>query len=219
MSDMASTELYLRGLEYLEQFQQSPEPWLKEIKRVGIARKVPIIDDDMGRFLKMLCALKRPDSILEIGCGISYATHWMLLGNPNARITGLDYNQDRLTMCADFLKTSGFLNNVILQRTWAKDFFESQHSAFDLIFQDSTKKEYAGMLENCYQSLKPEGLLVVDNIFYNGKVLGLDEDQEKKYKKAVQALELFSQQISVHNGFDCHFFAISDGVLVAQRKS
>ncbi len=216
---MASTDFYLRGLDYLEQFQRPLDPWLKEIKRVGIARKVPIIDDDMGRFLKMLCALKRPATILEIGCGISYATHWMLLGNPNARITGLDYNQDRLDMCADFLKMSGFSDNITLCRTWAKDYFQTQRSTFDLIFQDSTKKEYAGMLENCYQSLKPEGLLIVDNIFYNGKVLGLAEDQEKKYKKAVQALELFSQQVSEHKGFDCHFFAISDGVLVAQRKS
>lgn len=216
---MASTDFYLRGLEYLEQFQKEPYSWLKEIKRVGIARKVPIIDDDMGRFLKMLCALNKPASILEIGCGISYATHWMLLGHPNARITGLDYNQDRLDICADFLKTSGFSGNVTLKRTWAKDFFQTQTSTFDLIFQDSTKKEYAGMLENCYQSLKPGGLLIVDNIFYNGKVMGLADDQEKKYRKAVEALELFNQQISNHEGFDCHFFAISDGVLVAQRKS
>jgi predicted O-methyltransferase YrrM len=49
--------------------------------------------------------------------------------------------------------------------------------------------------------------------------MGLTEDQEKKYGKAVKALESFNRQIADHSGFDCHFFAISDGVLIAQRKS
>ncbi len=216
---MALSDFYLRGFEYLEQFQQPVEEWLKEIKQTGIKRKVPIIDDDMGRFLRMLCSLIKPASILEIGCGISYATHWMLLGNPQAKITGLDYNQDRLDLCSEFLEKSGFKSNVVLKRTWAKDFFVTEKSTFDLVFQDSTKKEYAGMLENCYQCLNPGGLLVVDNIFYNGKVMGLAEDQEKKYGKAVQALKFFNRQIADHPGFECHFFAISDGVLIAQRKS
>ena len=196
----------------------SSPTWLDEIRMKGTKRKVPIIDDDMGCFLRLLCSLYKPSKILEIGCGISYATHWMLLGSPDSRIIGLDYNADRLQMCREFLETSGFSQQVILKRMWADDFFDSNDDTFDLILQDSTKKEYAGMIDNCYQRLKVGGLLIVDNIFFNGKVFGLEPDQEKKYLKGVTALQQFNQQISRHPGFECHFFAISDGVLVAQRK-
>jgi predicted O-methyltransferase YrrM len=111
------SDLYVRGLEYLEQFQLPVDQWLREIKQEGLAAKVPIVDDDMGRFLRLICALVKPRSILEIGCGISYATHWMLLGFPEAKITALDYNIDRLDLCRKFLKKSGFSNRVELIRT------------------------------------------------------------------------------------------------------
>jgi predicted O-methyltransferase YrrM len=213
-----ASEFYLHGLEYLEQFQRPIDPWMKEIREEGIRTKVPIIDDDMGRFLGMICSLLKPSAILEIGCGISYATHWMLMGSPETQITGLDNNRDRLDRCEIYLQKSGNLNRVALHRIWAEDFFQSNKQRFDLIFQDSTKKEYAGMIENCYQSLNPDGLLIADNIFYNKKVFGLASDQTGKYQKAVMALEEFNRQMVNHKGFECHFLAISDGVLIAKRK-
>ncbi|MBU2509893.1 methyltransferase domain-containing protein [bacterium] len=211
-------DFYQKGLAYLDQFQMEMPDWLEEIKTTGLNYKVPIIDDDMGRFLRIICSLKKPGKILEIGCGISYATHWMLLGSPESEITGLDYNADRLKFCRNFLKKSGFSKKVSLERIWANDFFEKNDTTFDLILQDSTKKDYAGMIESCYQCLNTNGLLIVDNIFFNQKVFGLLPEQEKKYKKAVLALEQFNQEISQHPGFSCHFLAISDGVLIAQRK-
>lgn len=216
---MSSSNIYLRGLEYLESFQLPKPVWLDEIKQLGINYKVPIVDDDMGRFLRLICALKQPKSILEIGCGISYATHWMLLGSPKTKVIGLDYNQQRLDFCTDFLKKSGFIGNVILKRQWAKDFFLENNEKFDIIFQDSTKKDYGDMIDDCYQRLKPDGLLIVDNLFFNGKVFGLSADQIKKYEKGVSALKSFNKTISIHPGFECHFLAISDGVLIAQRKA
>lgn len=210
-------DLYKTGLNYLEPFQEPLPEWMSNIKKEGIARKVPIVDDDMGRFLRVLCMIKKPKRILEIGCGISYATHWMLLGNNKSKIVALDYNQDRLDMCEKHLNVSGFVDNVCLKRQWAERYFEENEGTFDLIFQDSTKKDYAGMIENCYQCLNEDGLLVVDNIFYNKKIFGLSPEQEKKYRNGVNSLKSFNKKISNHSGFECHFFSISDGVLVAKR--
>lgn len=212
------TDNYLKGLDYLEPFQVTLPPWMDEIKTEGLKRKVPIVDDDMGRFLRILCMVKKPKDILEIGCGISYATHWMLLGNDESNIIALDYNQERLDICEKYLKKSGFSGKVQLKRQWALDFFASEKLSFDLIFQDSTKKDYAGMIENCYQCLNKEGLLIVDNIFFNKKVFGLSKDQEKKYKNGVESLKQFTEKVAAHPGLECHFFSISDGVLVAKRK-
>ena len=220
MSQIESVDIdYQKRINFLEPFQSDIPDWLREIKEVGIKRKVPIVDDDMGRYLKTICSLYRPENILELGCGISYATHWMLLGSPDSQIIALDYNQDRLDMCRSFLQTSGFLNQVDLRRVWAEDFFAENNNQFDLIFQDSTKKNYSNMIEACCKSLKIGGFFIVDNIFFNGKVLGLKPDQLKKYGPGVQSLKSFIAQISQHPQFDCNFFAISDGVLVAQRNS
>lgn len=214
---MISRNSYLKGLDYLEPLQMDLPDWMRELKKEGIESKIPIVDDDMGRFLRLVCSLKKPERILEIGCGITYATHWMLLGYPAAGVTGLDFNRDRLETGRRFLEISGFSNQVELRRVWASDFFRDNDKKYHLIFQDSTKKEYIDVLEECYAALEEGGLFIVDNVFYNGKVFGLTPEQEAKYAGSVAALEEFNQKVSRHPGFECHFLAISDGVLVAQR--
>lgn len=211
------TDFYDEALKYLESVQPSPPAWLEQIKADGLAQKVPIIRDDMGIFVRMICALLRPASILEIGCGISYATHWMLLGSPRSRVVAIDSNHLRLEQCQTYLEKSGFINQVDLKNCWAADFFDDNRQCFDLIFQDSTKKGYAGMIDQCYQCLKPGGILVVDNIFFNGKVFGLTPGQEKKYAEGVASLKTFNEKMAQHPGFDCSFLPLSDGVMVAQR--
>jgi len=211
------SDLYTRKLKYLDPFQPNVPPWMAKIKTHGIKRKVPIVDDDMGIFLKMVCSIQKPLTILEIGCGISYSTHWMLLGSTNSKIVALDSNADRLGECKAYLIESGYSDRVELKHCLAEDYFLSNPPVFDLIFQDSMKKGYSGMIDQCYQHLKVGGLLIADNIFFNNKVLGLTEDQKKKYAKGVAALEDFTNKISRHPGFECSFFPLSDGILVAKR--
>ncbi len=206
-------------MAYLESLQPDLPEWMTIIKNDGIAGKVPIVRDDMGQLLRLVCSLKKPETVLEIGCGISYATHWMLLGYHSSKITALDSNKDRLEQCKNYLQLSGYSDQVELKHIWAEDFFLENKSKYDLIIQDSTKKEYAGMIDQCYQCLRESGLLIVDNVFFNGKVFGLTPDQEKKYSKGVAALKEFNEKISRHPGFLCNFFPFSDGVLIAQRIS
>ncbi len=213
------TDFYTQALSYLETVQPDPPAYLEQIKTDGLEQKVPIIGDDMGVFIRMICSLIQPKTILEIGCGISYATHWMLLGSPRSRVIAIDYNQDRLELCNEYLKRSGFIDQVELKRCWAEDFFKENKQQFDLIFQDSTKKGYAGMIDECHWCLKPGGTLIVDNIFFNQKVFGLASAQEKKYANGVAALKAFNEKMAQHPGFDCSFLPLSDGVLVARRTS
>ncbi len=212
-------DFYTQALKYLDSVQPPVSGVLEKIKKDGLAQKVPIIRDDMGVFIRMICALRQPDTILEIGCGISYATHWMLLGAPRTQIVAIDSNQQRIKQCKTYLEQSGYIDQVELKNCWAEDFFKDNQQCFDLIFQDSTKKGYAGMIDQCYQCLKPGGILVVDNIFFNGKVFGLTPDQEKKYSNGVVSIRAFNEAMAQHPGFDCSFLPLSDGILVAQRIS
>jgi predicted O-methyltransferase YrrM len=210
-------DYYADALRYITPLQQPVPEWLEIIKRAGIARKVPIVRDDMGQFLKLICSLITPEWILEIGCGISYSTHWMLLGSPQSKIIALDTNQDRLNQCKTHLERSGFQDRVTLVHQWAEEFFDQNRQKFDLIFQDATKKEYIKMLEPMHTALKTGGTLIVDNIFYGGKVLGMSIEERKKYAKGVALLEEFNQVISQHTGFETTFLPLSDGTLIAKR--
>ena len=94
---------------------------------------------------------------------------------------------------------------------------KSHNQSFDMVFQDSTKKGYAGMIDQCYRCLRIGGILIADNIFFNRKVFGLRPEEERKYAKGVAALNSFNRLMAHHPGFDCTFFDFSDGTLVAKR--
>jgi len=210
-------DFYSRALAYLEPLQPALPEFLLQIKSEGLEQKVPIIRDDMGVFLRMICSLIQPASILELGSGISYATHWMLLGSSDSRVVAVDYNIDRIEQSRGYLERSGFIQRVELKQCWVEDFFLNNQQRFDLILQDSTKKGYLGMIEDCFSCLKPGGVMIVDNIFYNSKVFGLTPGQERKYAAGVASLKAFNEKMSLHPGFDCSFLPLSDGVLVARR--
>ena len=210
-------DFYQKATHYVSGLNPEMPTYLQELKTKGDSEKVPIIDDEMGQFLKLFCSLFKPQKILELGCGISYSTHWMLLGNPNTKIFALDSNQSRLEVCQQFLKKSGFDSRVTLLHSWIEDYFSTNKDKFDLIFLDSTKKNYIDIIDSCYSSLNDNGYLIADNIFFNGKVLGLTEDQLKKYKKGVDRLKEFNNAIASHSGFESTFHPLSDGVLVAKK--
>jgi predicted O-methyltransferase YrrM len=202
---------------YLEPLQPQLPAWMDRIKAYGQLNKVPIIDDDLGRLLQLICSLSQPRWILEIGCGIAYATHWMLMGCRQSRITALDRNRDRLAQCDRFLTESGFRDQVELQYGQAEDFLAKNRQPFDLLFLDAAKRDYGRLLDGCYRALKTGGLLVADNIFFGGKVFGLKPEETQKYSAGTAALDAFNRAIAVHGGFDAQFFPLSDGVLVARR--
>ena len=161
--------LHPKADAYIQSLQGPIPDFLKNLKQQGQQDQIPIISDEVGQMLQMLCALQQPKSILELGTGIGYSTHWMLLGSPHAAITSVDANQNRIDLSATFLQQSGGLEQVRLVCAWVETFLEKNSQSYDLIFIDSTKKDYPMLLDQCYHALAINGLLVADNIFYQGK--------------------------------------------------
>lgn len=202
---------------YLEKLHPNLSLTMQKMQKLAKEEKIPIIGDEVGRLLCLLCSLKKPKKILELGTGISYSTHWMLLQNQEVNITSIDQNQDRIYFAKKFLSESGFLENVKLLPIWIKDFFLTNQEKFDIIFLDSQKSLYQNMFSDILVRLKKNALLIVDNSLYKKQVCLEKKKVKKEYRNAVFSIQAFNQLVFQSSELKSFLFSLGDGVLVAKK--
>lgn len=84
---------------------------------------------------------------------------------------------------------------------------------FDLAFIDADKTGYAGYYEQCLRLVRSGGLIVVDNVLWNGRVLdaaGADAD--------TRAIQAFNRALHGDDRIDLSLVPIGDGLTLARKR-
>ena len=112
--------------------------------------------------------------VLEVGTSNGYSTIW--LGDAAEAVGGtvlsIEIEADRTAQAAGNLAEAGVADFVELRTQDAAEALASfADGAFDLIFLDAERTLYAGYWPDLIRSLRPNGLLVVDNTLSHAKDL------------------------------------------------
>ena len=191
---------------------------LELIKKQAFIEGVPIIQDEVGRLLKCLCELFQPKTILELGTGFAYSTHWILLGYLNSKVITIDQNQERTAEAIKFLKMSNLLKRVTIYNEKIETFFKNNKKKFDMIFLDSEKQGYKKLLPEILFSLKPKGLLVADNTLFKKQVVLPDNEINPDFYNAVKGIKEFNAAVFDEPKLSSFFFSLGDGVLISKKN-
>jgi predicted O-methyltransferase YrrM len=116
----------------------------------------------------------RATRVLEIGTSNGFSTIW--LGDAAEAVGGtvlsLEIEADRTAQAADNIAEAGVQSFVELRTADAGEALaEFADDAFDLVFLDAERTLYAGYWPDLIRALRPNGLLVVDNMLSHAKEL------------------------------------------------
>ena len=148
---------------------------LAELERFGAAndgvvterpRRMLNITRDTGEFLSLLVRAMNAQRVLEIGTSNGYSTLWLASAAHaiGGRVTTVELSQWKIEMAANNFARSGLAAAITQVNEDAGGVLaRTADSAFDLIFLDSERPEYPGWWPDIKRSLRPGGLLVVDN--------------------------------------------------------
>ena len=76
------------------------------LKNAGL-KKIPVCGPETGRFLELIYLLKKPENILEIGCGNGFSTYFIVKHlSLRGTYIGIDQNRDRLRDGESFISGS-----------------------------------------------------------------------------------------------------------------
>ena len=206
--------------DYLSALRRDPHERLALIDREGRAEGLPLVYPETGALLHTLARGGGARRILEIGTCIGYSTLWMATALPAGGVViTMEYDAARAARARDHFSAAGCADRVSVIVGDAMRFLHKVAGPFDLIFQDSDKKLYEPMLDRLVALMRPGGLLVADNVLWNGEVIPGYVAQKKYSEEDTAAIVSFSKRIAHDPRLYTTFLPVGDGVSVSVKRT
>ncbi len=125
-----------------------------------------------GRLLKILVALTGAKSILEIGMFTGYSALSLAEAMPeDGRLLTCDIDEEVAKLAKEYFARSPYGSKITVQLAPALETLSNINETFDLVFLDADKENYVEYYQSIIPKLNSNGLLVIDNCLWSGKVL------------------------------------------------
>ena len=177
---------------------------------------VPVLPG-AGAALRLVAATLGARSVVEIGTGAGVASIWLLRGmRPDGVLTTIDVEPEHHRAARETFSEAGIpTNRVRLISGRALEVLPRlTDGAYDIVFCDGDKKEYAGYLEQAMRLLRPGGAVVFDNALWHDRVA--DPTQRDEDTTAIREL---GRAVRDDERLVSAMLAAGDGLLVAVKKA
>ena len=136
---------------YIQSLDAGNGPLLDSIEEEALADCVPIIRRETSAFLKTLIALKRPQSILEVGTAVGYSALLMSRVMPeNCRITTIEKYEKRIPIAKRNFERAGKEPCITLLEGDAEEILGTLSGPYDFIFTYLAKGQYMHWLPQIF---------------------------------------------------------------------
>jgi len=201
---------------YLEGLIPARPPILQEMEARAQADRFPIVGPVVGQLFYMLTRLGRARRVFELGSGYGYSTAWFAMGvrdNGGGEVFHVVWDEQLSRSAREYLGRLGLTDQVRFRVREAVEELRHTDGEFDIIFSDIEKEGYPASLPVIKQRLAPGGLLLVDNMFWRGRVLDpavTDAD--------TTGIRQFTTAVCSDPEFVSMIIPLRDGVLLARKR-
>lgn len=178
------------------------------------------VSPEQAQFMQLLLRLINAKHVLELGTFTGYSALAMALALPeDGRVITCDINTEWTTDAPFFWQQAQQEKKIDLRlapalKTLQTLLDEGLAHTFDFIFIDADKTNYVNYYELALQLLKPTGLIAIDNVLWQGKVI--DQLETGGQTREIRKLNaLIKQDDRVY----ASMLPIGDGLFLIQLKN
>jgi len=206
-------ERYLAGLNRFS------DPVLDDIARQNAERKLPLIDAEVGALLRVLALSVGATRILEIGTAVGYSGIWLAGGlQPGGMVLTMEISAERAREARDNFARAGVADRVSVIVGDAKLKLSKVSGPFDLIFQDGDKRQYTPLLDRLVALLRPGGVLVTDNVLWDGEVAPGFVAKPLRDPADTRAIVEYNERVAAHPQLVTSIVPLRDGVAISVKR-
>ena len=204
---------------YLARLNRSGNPVLDEIARANATRGLPLVDAEVGALLRVLATTAAATRILEIGTAIGYSGIWLAGAlPPDGMLLTMEVSEERAREARDNFAKAGLAERVSVIVGDAQLKIAKVSGPFDLIFQDGSKQLYEPLLDRLVGLLRPGGLLVTDNVLWNGEVVPGYAAAPAQDPEDTRAIAAYNERLTSHPDLITAIVPLRDGVSISVKK-
>ena len=205
---------------YLADLQPPVDPLIEEIRAEGLAAGLPLVEPETGRLLRGLTTALKARAVLEIGTAIGYSALWMAQAlETGGRLISLEMDPTRAATARKNIERASLSEIVSVIVGDASRFVHKVGGPFDLIFQDGDKRLYEPLLETLIGLLRPGGVLLTDNVLWDGEVIEGFVEAPRHDQASTEALRSYNRRLTAETRLLTTFLPIGDGVALSVRIS
>jgi predicted O-methyltransferase YrrM len=208
-----AVERYLSGLNTLA------DSVLREIAEDGARQGLPLVDAEVGALLRVLAVSIGASRMLEIGTAIGYSGIWLAGALPaGGMLLTMEMNQDRAQIARANFSRAALADRATVVVGDAHLMLAKVSGPFDLIFQDGDKRLYVPMLDRLVDLLRPGGLLITDNVLWDGEVVPGFLAERKRDPEDTRAVAEYNDRLNAHPRLMTATVPLRDGVAISVKR-
>lgn len=205
---------------YLASLNRLSDDVLASVAAQGAVKNLPLIDAEVGAFLHVLARAVGARRILEIGTAIGYSGIWLARALPaDGLLLTIEIDQQRAELARENFRKAGVSERANVMVGNAAHLLHKVAGPFDFMFQDGDKLQYEPLLDRLVNLLRPGGVLVTDNVLWDGEVVPGFVDPPVRRDEDTRAIANYNQRLASHPRLITTTVPLRDGLTIAMRTA
>lgn len=173
------------------------------------------ISPEQGAFMTLLTQLVGARNAVEVGTFTGYSALCIARGLPaDGHLLCCDVSEEWTSVGPKYWQQAGVADRIELKIAPALETLRALPSDanIDLAFVDADKPNYARYYEELLPRLRPNGVILVDNVLWGGNVITDDPKDENRV-----AIRAFNDMVAADDRVDTVMLPLGDGLTLIRK--
>ena len=193
------------------------QQWLIEETRAKVPDlSLMQIAPEQGAFMTLFTRVLGAKRAVEVGTFTGYSSLCIAYGlPPDGRLLCCDVSEEWTAIAREAWKRAGVEDRVELKIAPAIETLRAlpTDEPIDLAFIDADKEGYASYYEELVTRLRPNGVILVDNVLWGGGIV-----DPKLTDASTKAIRAFNDMVAADDRVDASMIALGDGLTFLRKK-
>ena len=171
-----------------------------------------------GQIMRMVAQMSGAVDVLELGTFTGYSAICLASALPeNGHLDTLEINDELEDLILEGFERAGLDEKISLYIGDCKETlkkFSAEGREYDLVYMDANKREYCEYYELIFDMVRPGGIILADNVLWDGKVCQDPLPQDKQTLGIVK----FNDMVSADPRVESVILPLRDGINMIRKK-